>query len=71
MNSGIGRMARLECRDRGYWDQGVGGEMGSRWGWLVGGWVAWVHGLVLLWVGGWVDWVHGLVLGWMDGWMGG
>ena len=28
--------------------------MGSRWGWLVGGWVAGVHGLVVGWVGVWM-----------------
>ena len=30
----------------------MGGEMGNRWGWLVGGWVAGVYGLVCGWVGG-------------------
>ena len=49
MNSGIGRMAGLECRDRGYWDQGVGVWMG---GWVCG-WVGGVHGWVVGWVGGW------------------
>ena len=54
-------------KDRGYWDQGMGGEMSSRWGWLVGGWVAGVYGLVCGWVGGWVG---GLVDGWVGVWVG-
>ena len=59
--------------------------MGSRWGWLVGGWVAGVHGLVVGWVGVWVGGVGvgqgllrprgGLGNGWwvgcMAGWLGG
>ena len=56
MNSGIGRMAGLECRDRGYWDS----RGGCVDGWL-GVWMVWV-GCMDGWLGEWVD-------GWVSGWM--